>query len=227
MEARPVPSIGTRSRRSRKHYTPHGSQAPFILLTRSCHWCSVPHTSIADVCMDVLLHEYSSDWGHESSGNMNQKAVTNTISQLQFKGDVFTRQLIIEQRRIEDINTVRFLSNADPCTCRATESDHRKVHVVRVQDGRNYLYRRTQRAHRRSRPTCGCIGLSDIISMASRKDELPIQLPFPPRHCHSLARVQQRGDSGIRTVHNLPRERDTAWIEMFGMYCSKSTKRNS
>lgn len=37
---------------------------------------------------------------------MNQKAVTEAISQLQTKGDVFTRQVIIEQRRVDDISAV-------------------------------------------------------------------------------------------------------------------------
>lgn len=40
------------------------------------------------------------------SKNMNQRAVTEAISQLQAKGDVFTRQLIIEQRRVDDISNV-------------------------------------------------------------------------------------------------------------------------
>lgn len=44
---------------------------------------------------------------------MNQRAVTDTISQLQMKGDVFTRQIVIEQRRIEDINAVSQSSTAD------------------------------------------------------------------------------------------------------------------
>eukprot|EP00752_Nemacystus_decipiens_P006896 g6194.t1 len=35
---------------------------------------------------------------------MNQKAISDTILQLQAKGDVFTRQVIIEQRRVDDIN---------------------------------------------------------------------------------------------------------------------------
>lgn len=37
---------------------------------------------------------------------MNQKAISDTILQLQAKGDVFTRQVIIEQRRVDDINGV-------------------------------------------------------------------------------------------------------------------------
>lgn len=37
---------------------------------------------------------------------MNQRAISENILQLQAKGDVFTRQLIIEQRRVDDINAV-------------------------------------------------------------------------------------------------------------------------
>lgn len=37
---------------------------------------------------------------------MNQRAISDNILQLQAKGDVFTRQLIIEQRRVDDINGV-------------------------------------------------------------------------------------------------------------------------
>ena len=37
---------------------------------------------------------------------MNQRAVGDAILQLQAKGDVFTRQVIIEQRRVDDINGV-------------------------------------------------------------------------------------------------------------------------
>lgn len=41
---------------------------------------------------------------------MNQKAISDTILQLQAKGDVFTRQVIIEQRRVDDINGVSCLA---------------------------------------------------------------------------------------------------------------------
>lgn len=37
---------------------------------------------------------------------MNRRAVTEAISQIQAKGDVFTRQVIIEQRRVDDISAV-------------------------------------------------------------------------------------------------------------------------
>ena len=45
---------------------------------------------------------------------MNQRTISDNILQLQAKGDVFTRQLIIEQRRVDDINGV---SSAWRCTC--------------------------------------------------------------------------------------------------------------
>ncbi|CAN0518433.1 unnamed protein product [Ectocarpus sp. 12 AP-2014] len=37
---------------------------------------------------------------------MNQRAIGDSILQLQAKGDVFTRQVIIEQRRVDDIDGV-------------------------------------------------------------------------------------------------------------------------
>lgn len=37
---------------------------------------------------------------------MNQRAISDSILQLQAKGDVFTRQVIIEQRRVDDIDGV-------------------------------------------------------------------------------------------------------------------------
>ena len=37
---------------------------------------------------------------------MYQRAITDAIAQLQAKGDVFIRQVIIEQRRVDDITAV-------------------------------------------------------------------------------------------------------------------------
>ena len=41
-----------------------------------------------------------------SPNDMNQRAITDAIAQLQAKGDVCIRQVIIEQRRVDDITAV-------------------------------------------------------------------------------------------------------------------------
>lgn len=68
---------------------------------------------------------------------MNQRAVTDAISQLQIKGDVYTRQLIIEQRRIDDIGTV----SGNITTAVNADSKHSVAPFVSRRDAAHHVLR--------------------------------------------------------------------------------------